>query len=259
MKRDPIAFMKEEYEALVDKSLDWQLRNLEGPSKPRSMVDGKEVIMFCSNNYLGLSNHPKMKKAMIEATEKYGVGSGSVRPIAGNLDVGLRLVDALVPIVSKKRDETSVIGSIRRMRSKALQAMGSHADEDVKVGIGGIRDIEFLVQGLQLLHLHRTSELFSGNTVDALSRLKRHGLVSRGTARTLSKDYLFLRRVEHYLQILEDRQTHLLPKKRGELKALAKRLFGPSADEAALKDKLTAARDRTQRAFDKFITAGILI
>ncbi|MFX1317794.1 MAG: aminotransferase class I/II-fold pyridoxal phosphate-dependent enzyme [Promethearchaeota archaeon] len=87
MTRDPTAFLKEEYDELVKQALDWRLRELQGPSSPRAMVDGKEVIMLCSNNYLGLSNHPKLKQAAIDAIKTHGVGSGSVRPIAGNMDL----------------------------------------------------------------------------------------------------------------------------------------------------------------------------
>ena len=87
MTRDPIAFLKDEYEELVKQSLDWRLRELQGPSSPRAMVDNREVIMLCSNNYLGLSNHPKLKQAAIDAVKTHGVGSGSVRPIAGNMDL----------------------------------------------------------------------------------------------------------------------------------------------------------------------------
>ncbi len=79
--------MREEYEKLVAQNLDWKLRVLQGPSKPRSLVDGREVIMLCSNNYLNLSNHPKVKRAAREAVKTHGAGSGSVRPIAGNLDL----------------------------------------------------------------------------------------------------------------------------------------------------------------------------
>src|SRR2546428_702745 len=63
------------------------LRVLQGPSAPRSVVDGKRVIMLCSNNYLNLSNHPKVKRAAREALKTHGAGSGSVRPIAGNMDL----------------------------------------------------------------------------------------------------------------------------------------------------------------------------
>src|SRR2546427_10607496 len=86
-KRDPTGWMRAEYEALVAQSLDWKLRVLQGPSAPRSVVDGKRVIMLCSNNYLNLSNHPKVKRAAREAVKTHGAGSGSVRPIAGNMDL----------------------------------------------------------------------------------------------------------------------------------------------------------------------------
>lgn len=86
-KREPEAWMREEYEKLVAADLDWRLRTLEGPSAPRSVVDGKRVIMLCSNNYLNLSNHPRVKEAAKRAVDSHGAGSGSVRPIAGNLDL----------------------------------------------------------------------------------------------------------------------------------------------------------------------------
>ena len=89
--RDPTSFLKQEYDDLVRQELDWKLRVLGGPSSPWCRVDGKKVLMFCSNNYLGLSNHPKVKAAAIEAVETHGAGSGSVRPIAGNMDLHMEL------------------------------------------------------------------------------------------------------------------------------------------------------------------------
>ena len=89
--RDPTAFLAEEYRQLVDSATDWKLRVLEGPSAPWCEIDGRRVLMFCSNNYLGLSNHPKLKEAAIAAVRSHGVGSGSVRPIAGNMDLHMEL------------------------------------------------------------------------------------------------------------------------------------------------------------------------
>jgi glycine C-acetyltransferase len=89
--RDPSSFLKEEYDDLVSQALDWKLRVLGGPSTPWCLVDDKKVLMFCSNNYLGLSNHPKLKEAAIEAVRTHGAGSGSVRPIAGNMDLHVEL------------------------------------------------------------------------------------------------------------------------------------------------------------------------
>lgn len=90
-RRDPVGFLKAEYEQLVSSDLDWRLRVLQGPSTPRCVVDGKNVLMLCSNNYLSLSNHPKLKRAAIDAVKEYGTGSGSVRPIAGNLELHMEL------------------------------------------------------------------------------------------------------------------------------------------------------------------------
>jgi glycine C-acetyltransferase len=89
--RDPTGFLKQEYDELVRADLDWKLRVLAGPSLPWCEIDGKRVLMFCSNNYLGLSNHPRLKEAAIEAIRTHGAGSGSVRPIAGTMDLHLEL------------------------------------------------------------------------------------------------------------------------------------------------------------------------
>jgi len=89
--RDPTHFLATEYQELVDKALDWRIKTIQGPSEPVSKVDGRDVLILCSNNYLGLTTHPKLKKAAIEAAEKYGVGSGAVRAISGTMDLYVEL------------------------------------------------------------------------------------------------------------------------------------------------------------------------
>ena len=91
MNRNPTAFLKEEYDELVKKDFDWKLRILETGSSPHSVVDGKEVIMLCSNNYLNLSNHPRLIQASIDAAKKFGAGSGSVRAIAGTMKLHMEV------------------------------------------------------------------------------------------------------------------------------------------------------------------------
>jgi glycine C-acetyltransferase len=85
--RNPTSFFKTEYEDLKNNKTDWVHRKLQGPSDVLCTVDGKEMLMLCSNNYLGLANHPRLKKAAISSVERYGAGSGSVRAIAGNMDL----------------------------------------------------------------------------------------------------------------------------------------------------------------------------
>lgn len=89
--RNPTEFLKSEYDALVAQSLDWRIKPLQGPSSPHAVVAGKKVIMLCSNNYLNLSNHPKLKEAAIQAVQTHGAGSGSVRAIAGSMDLHFEL------------------------------------------------------------------------------------------------------------------------------------------------------------------------
>ena len=89
--RDPIGFLRTEYDELVRADLDWKLRVLGGPSLPWSTIDGRRVLMFCSNNYLGLSNHPAVMEAAASAIRTHGAGSGSVRPIAGTMDLHMEL------------------------------------------------------------------------------------------------------------------------------------------------------------------------
>ncbi len=106
MKRNPTGFLREEYQKLVDQGLEWKLRVLEGPSAPRCKVEGKQVIMLCSNNYLNLSNHPKLKEAAKKIIDTHGAGSGSVRAIAGNMDIHVKVEKALARF---KKTEAALI------------------------------------------------------------------------------------------------------------------------------------------------------
>ena len=87
MKRDPVGFLKKEMNELKNNNLQWIIRYLEEGSKPHSVVDGKKVLMLNTNNYLGLATHPKVIQASINATKKYGAGSGAVPVIAGTFDL----------------------------------------------------------------------------------------------------------------------------------------------------------------------------
>lgn len=100
-----ISFMKETLEQMERDYLIWEEFVLEGPSETWTIVNGKRVLVMCSNNYLGLANHPRLKKAVIEAIEKYGAGSGSVRPIAGTMKIHLELEQEMAKY---KRKEASI-------------------------------------------------------------------------------------------------------------------------------------------------------
>ena len=105
-KRNANKFLKDEYDELVKNHFEWNIRVLESGSQPHSIVNGKEVIMLCSNNYLNLSNHPRLIKGAIEAAKKYGAGSGSVRAIAGTLKIHTEVEKRLANF---KRTESALI------------------------------------------------------------------------------------------------------------------------------------------------------
>ena len=84
-----LSWMRERYEQLRSQGLDWNPPTLQSASEPRCIIDGQEMVMLSANNYLNLATHPKVVEASIEATRKYGAGSGSGRAIAGTLDLHL--------------------------------------------------------------------------------------------------------------------------------------------------------------------------
>src|SRR4029079_12906267 len=91
MRSDPLAFLGHELDALREQKLYRHLRILEDEQRAHTTFDHKSVVNLSSNNYLGLTTHPKLRQRAIEAIERYGVGSGSVRTIAGTMDIHMEL------------------------------------------------------------------------------------------------------------------------------------------------------------------------
>src|SRR3989337_3053977 len=88
---DPLSYLADELQDLRERGLFRWPRRLDGPQEPGARYDGKEVINLCSNNYLGLANHPALKEAARRALDELGVGSGAVRTIAGNMALHLEV------------------------------------------------------------------------------------------------------------------------------------------------------------------------
>src|SRR5687767_9527635 len=91
MRTDPLGYLGKEIEALKEQKLFRQLRILEDEQKAHTTVDHKSVVNLSSNNYLGLTTHPKLREKALKAIEQYGVGTGSVRTIAGTMDIHIEL------------------------------------------------------------------------------------------------------------------------------------------------------------------------
>jgi len=148
--RNPTTFLREEYQELVRKELNWKLRVLKGPSSPWCVVDGKKVLMLCSNNYLGLNNHPRLKEAMTKATETHGVGSGSVRPIAGNMDLHIELEKRLAKF---KGAEASLVYQTGYMANFGLIPQLAPDKEDLI--ISDELNHGSIIDGVRLSHAER--------------------------------------------------------------------------------------------------------
>jgi glycine C-acetyltransferase len=91
MRPDPLSFLTTELDTLASQGLYRHLRVLSGAQKARTIVDGRDVVNLSSNNYLGLTTHPRLRERALEAIDRYGVGSGSVRSIAGTQDIHIEL------------------------------------------------------------------------------------------------------------------------------------------------------------------------
>src|SRR5437870_5136015 len=106
MPRAQLQYVTDELNKLREQGLYTKLRVLEGEQLPVSRFDGREVINLSSNNYLGLTTHPKLRERALEATRRYGVGSGSVRTIAGTMEIHVELERRLAEF---KRTEAVVV------------------------------------------------------------------------------------------------------------------------------------------------------
>ncbi len=101
-----LSYLKAAVQEMEAQNLTWRKYTLQSPSVPHAKVNGKQVLMLCSNNYLGFANHPKLKEAAIQAIQKYGAGSGSVPAIAGTMDLMLELEEKLAKF---KHTEASLV------------------------------------------------------------------------------------------------------------------------------------------------------
>ncbi len=148
------------------------------------------------------------------------------RPAAGDLDLGNRYLQQLEPWVYRRylslADITGIKLLKRRIEDRATEEGISLSD--VKTGHGGIRDIEFVIQFLQLLGGGTLPEIRTGNTLEAIGRLESAGSLTHQERMLLEENYSFLRKLEHRLQIMYDLQTHLLPTTENELARVATRM-----------------------------------
>jgi glutamate-ammonia-ligase adenylyltransferase len=170
------------------------------------------------------------------------------RPIAGHLDLGQRFLDAVRPFVYRAYLDFAAVEEMYQYKARIDRAIErAEGDRNVKVGPGGIREVELFTQVLQLTYGARHPELQQSSTLAGLEALQRTGLITAAVAEALTNAYIFLRTVEHRLQLVHETQTHALARNRDQLAIAARRLrFGGAEElEAALK----AHRERVHEVY----------
>jgi [glutamine synthetase] adenylyltransferase / [glutamine synthetase]-adenylyl-L-tyrosine phosphorylase len=151
------------------------------------------------------------------------------RPVAGDLDLGANFLSAISPFVYRRYLSGAEIAEIKTMKRRIesrTKAQGTD-EVEVKTGRGGIRDVEFVVQFLQLLHGGTYPSVREGNTLLGIARLEEAGCLTADERTVMEDTYRFLRGVEHRLQTMFDRQTHQMPRDPEAQRTLAIRLGYP--------------------------------
>jgi glutamate-ammonia-ligase adenylyltransferase len=133
------------------------------------------------------------------------------RPVAGDLRLGNEVLQALAPFVWRREVNPAVADEMIALAVRARGEASSDPERDLKLGVGGIREVEFFAQSLQLIWGGREPSVRTTNTLDALRKLRARGLVTDREGREMAEAYLTLRRLEHRVQFATGWQTHTLP------------------------------------------------
>jgi [glutamine synthetase] adenylyltransferase / [glutamine synthetase]-adenylyl-L-tyrosine phosphorylase len=175
------------------------------------------------------------------------------RPIAGELELGERFLREVGPFVYRRYLDFTTVADMKEMKARVEAQLGAKAGpENVKLGRGGIREIEFLVQVLQLVHGGRDERVRGGGSLRSLAKLTAARYLPADEGEALVQAYRFLRNVEHKIQIVHQRQTHHLPSEAREHETLARRLGYRGADAAdRFWADFTRHTGRVRRAFEK--------
>ena len=147
------------------------------------------------------------------------------RPLAGDPDLGAAYIEAIKPLIWSRPGRGELVEGVRRMRARVLENIpATERDREVKLGRGGLRDIEFTVQLLQLVHGVAEPEVRAVDTLTAISQLAAAGFIGRDDASRFTELYQALRAIEHRIQLMKLRRDHLIPTAESELRRLARSL-----------------------------------
>ncbi|MGW7102083.1 bifunctional [glutamine synthetase] adenylyltransferase/[glutamine synthetase]-adenylyl-L-tyrosine phosphorylase [Streptomyces sp. NPDC054883] len=145
------------------------------------------------------------------------------RAVAGDPELGAEYIEAITPLVWQAAERENFVADVQKMRRRVVDNIpAAQVDRELKLGPGGLRDVEFAVQLLQLVHGRSDATLHSGTTLDALHALAAGGYVGRADAAQLHDAYRFLRAMEHRIQLYRLRRTHLVPEDENDLRRLGR-------------------------------------
>jgi glutamate-ammonia-ligase adenylyltransferase len=184
------------------------------------------------------------------------------RPVAGDLALGRAYVDTIAPMVWEAAERPGFVEDVQAMRRRVLDHIPAHqADRQLKLGSGGLRDVEFAVQLMQLVHGRTDETVRPPTTLSALSRLKAGGYVGREDGQSLHDAYAFLRTFEHRIQLYQLRRTHVVPEDEASLRRLGRSLGylkHPAADlEKVWRHHRLEARRLHEKLFYRPLLAAV--
>lgn len=160
---------------------------------------------------------------------------------AGNAELGNKYIQTIKPMIWAYDDRSAIVDSARHLRKRVLENIpAAERSSNLKLGRGGLRDVEFTAQLLQLVHGIGDESLQVMDTMSALEALSDAGLLSRSDKSKLSAHYRFLRALEHRIQLQRLRRTHLVPEKEDELRRVARGLGLSSTELTARLDSIRA-------------------
>ncbi|MFI1409003.1 bifunctional [glutamine synthetase] adenylyltransferase/[glutamine synthetase]-adenylyl-L-tyrosine phosphorylase [Streptomyces sp. NPDC020707] len=147
------------------------------------------------------------------------------RAVAGDVELGQEYVATLAPLVWQVAERENFVTDVQKMRRRVVENIpAAEIERELKLGPGGLRDVEFAVQMLQLVHGRVDTSLRSGTTLDALKALAAGGYVGRVDAVQFDEAYRFLRSMEHRIQLFRLRRTHLVPEDDADLRRIGRSL-----------------------------------
>ncbi|WP_432395594.1 bifunctional [glutamine synthetase] adenylyltransferase/[glutamine synthetase]-adenylyl-L-tyrosine phosphorylase [Pseudarthrobacter sp. L19] len=171
------------------------------------------------------------------------------RAIAGDADLGARYEAAVAPLIWSSAGREGFVESVRSMRRRVTEHIPADEEQrQLKLGRGGLRDVEFTVQLLQLVHGKSDESLRCRDTTAAIAALSAGGYIGRTDAAEFDRDYRYLRLLEHRIQLFQLRRTHLMPVKEASLRSLAKAVLGSLSDDRPHPDALLADWRKTKRS-----------